>query len=168
MMKRHLLLVVLALAAVFAVACDESPESGRAVVAVSDVNGGAPVSVSIASALDADISMTFRWRPYWDMDNVITEAYPHGDIIIEHYRITWTRMSAGSGVIAPREESTQIFVPVYDLVTSQIRVVTAAELGDPSVSAGTAMNANIEFTAREMGTAHEIEFAANFTVHFTN
>jgi hypothetical protein len=158
------MLVVLALAAVFAIGCDDSPESGRAIAAVSDINGGVPVDVSVSAATNADVPMTFRWRPYNDVDGVISEAAPHGDIIVEHYRITWTREDGGT-VIPPREEETSIFIPVYDLVSGSVRLVTPAE---KAVVAPVPVNmiVNIEFQAREMGNDHEIEFATTFTVHF--
>ena len=166
MLKRHLALVVLALAAIFATGCDDSPESGRAIAAVSDINGGSPVDISVSSGATDDVSMIFRWRPYNDLDGVISEATPHGDIIIEHYRLTWTRSDGGT-VIAPREEETSIFVPVYDLVPGAVRLVTAQE------KAGVApvpvnMTVHIDFNAREMGTEHKIEFSTSFTVHFVN
>lgn len=168
-MKRHLALVALAITALFAIACDDSPSTGRAIMDVSMINDGSPVSVSIAAATDTNINMEFRWRPY--NSQLIQEAptTPHGDVVIEHYRVTWTRDSAGSGVLPAREENTSIFVPVYDLVTSGVRVLTAADLADPSLAGvPVTMTAHIDFNAREMGTDSDIKFSTAFTVVFTN
>ena len=164
MSKRNLVLLILALAAVFAVACEDSPEKGMAIFGVSDINNNDPVVVSTADGTGGVVEMTFRWRPYLDPDGTIVEAYPGGDYVIEHYRITWTRVSAGSGVIAPRETTTSIFVPVYDLVDAGIVVVTPDEAA--TMTAGTVLNANIEFTAREMGTEQDAKFAATVSVTF--
>ena len=164
MLKRNLLLLTLAIAALFALACDDTPEEGMAVFGVSDINGNAPVVVSTIDGTGGVVSMTFRWRPYFDTDGTITEAYPHGDYVVEQYRITWTRVSAGSGVISPRETTTSIFVPVYDLVPAGIVVVTPDEAA--TMTAGTVLNANIEFTAREMGTDRDAKFAAVVSVTF--
>jgi hypothetical protein len=162
MLKRSLLLIVLAIAALFAVACEDAPEEGMAIFGVSDINGGDPVT-SIGG-VGATVDMTFRWRPYFDVDGSITEAYPHGDYVVDHYRVTWTSVTAGATPISPREEETNIFVPVYELVSAGIRVVTPAEAA--GVAAGTVMNAHIDFTAHEMGTAKEAKFAVSFTVNF--
>lgn len=164
MMKRHLVLFILAIAALFAVACDDTAEEGMAIFGVSDINGNEPVVVSTADGSGGVVSMTFRWRPYFDTEGSITEAYPHGDYNIEHYRITWTRVSAGSGVIGARETTTSIFVPVYDLVPAGIIVVTPDEAA--TMTAGTILNANIEFTAREMGTDRDAKFSATVSVTF--
>jgi hypothetical protein len=168
MLKRHFAVVLLAIAALVPFGCDDTPESGRAIVSVSDINGGVPVELSVSSGTSDMVVMEFRWRPYNNESPVVSEATPHGDIIIEHYRITWTRVSAGSGALPAREEDTSIFVPVFDLVNGAIRLVTADEKTDPSLAgAPVTMTAHIDFNAREMGTAHEIvEFSTNFTVVF--
>lgn len=166
-MKRHLALVALAITALFGMGCEDSSSTGRAIVDVSDINGGSPVSVSVAAATDENIGMTFRWRPYNNQLIEAVETTPHGDIVIEHYRITWTRDSAGSGVPPAREENTSIFVPVYKLISSDIRVLTAAEKADPSLAGGVTMTAHIDFNAREMGTKSDIiKFSTAFTVIF--
>lgn len=162
MLKRYIAIITLVIAAIFAVACDDSPEEGLAVFAVSDINGNLPV-VSTGGA-GATVSMTFRWRPYNDIDGVITEAAPHGDFIVESYRVTWTAVTSGATIPAPREETTAIFVPVYDLVPAGIVVATPAEAA--SVAAGSILNAHIEFTAREMGTEQDAKFATIVTVSF--
>ncbi len=160
MLKRNLVLLILAIAAVFAVACDDSPEEGMA-IAAAEIGG--PVTAVAGAGTDTAVSVTYRWRPYFDTEGSITEAAPHGDIIVEHYRISWTTVG-GSATLQPRDENISVVVPVYDLVSSSIRIVSAAEAG--AVTAGTALNANIEFTAREMGTEQEIKFTASVTVNF--
>jgi len=162
MLKRSIVLLALIIATVFSLACEDSPEDGMAVFAVSDINGGNPVVV--AGGVGGTVPMTFRWRPYFDVDGVITEAYPHGDFIVEHYRVTWTAVTAGATVPSPREETTAIFVPVYELVNAGIIVVTPTEAG--AVAAGSVLNAHIEFTAREMGTEQEAKFATVLSVTF--
>lgn len=161
MLKRSFVLLALIIATVFSLACEDSPEDGMAVFAVSDINGGSPVVVAGGTAV---VPMVFRWRPYFDVDGVITEAFPHGDFIVEHYRITWTAVTSGATIPAPREGTTAIFVPVYELVPASIAVVTAAEAG--AVAPGSVLNAHIEFTAREMGTEQEAKFATVFPVTF--
>ena len=162
MLKRSLMLFVLAILTVFAVACDDSPENGAAIFAVSDINGNQPVVVT--GGTGGTVNMTFRWRPYFDQDAAIVEAFPHGDYIVEHYRVTWSAVTAGATLPSPREETIAVFVPVYELVTAGILVVTPAEAG--AVTAGSVLNVNIEFTAREMGTDREAEFATTFSVAF--
>jgi hypothetical protein len=108
--------------------------------------------------------MVFRWRPYYDIDGVITEAYPHGDYIVEQFRVTWSAVTSGATLPSPREGTLAIFVPVYELVPGSIVVATPTEAA--SVAAGSVLNANIEFTAREMGTDREAKFATTFSVAF--
>jgi len=160
MFKRTLLLLVLAVSAAFAVACDDSTSEGMAIFGVSDINGNAPV----VSAGGATVEMTFRWRPYFDTNAAIVEAYPHGDYVIDSYRVTWTAVTAGATLPSPRDTATQIFVPVYDLVSASILVATPAEAG--VVAAGSVLNATIQFTAHEMGSDKEAKFSTTFAVTF--
>jgi|SRR5712672_205984 len=163
MLKQGFILVLLAIAAMFAVACDNNAASkGMAIFGVSEINGpaGDPVVAASASA----VPMTFRWRPYFDTSAQIVEAAPHGDYIIDHYRVVFSAVTAGATVPGPREESTSILVPVYALVKAGIIVVTPAEAS--SNPAGAMLNANIQFTAHEMGTEKDATFAITVTVHF--
>jgi hypothetical protein len=160
MLKRTLMLLLLAASTLFAVACDDTAEEGSAIFAVSDINGNDPVIV--ASGAAATVDMTFRWRPYFDPEATIVEAAPHGDYIIESYRITWSAVTSGATVPSPREEDTHIFLPVYDLVNAGINLVTAAESG--TIGSGNVMKANMEFTAREMGTDRDAKFSATVSV----
>ncbi len=162
MLKRTLLLLVLAVSAVFAVACDDATSEGMAIFGVSDINGNSPV-VSAGGA-GATVSMTFRWRPYFDTDAAIVEAYPHGDYVIDSYRVTWAAVTSGATTPSPRETATQIFVPVYELVGASILVATPTEAA--AVAAGSVLNATIEFTAHEMGTTKEAKFSTTFAVTF--
>jgi hypothetical protein len=163
MLKRHFAFIALAIAALTLVACDDAPESGRAIVAVSNINGGNPVTSSVSLAADDVVPMEFRFRPY-NMFNTITEAAPHGDIIIEHYTVTWTRTDGGTA-LPSRQETTSIFLSVYEPATSGVRLVTAAEKGSVT-GVPVVMEAHIEFTAREMGTEEEIKFSTHFSVSF--
>src|SRR5678815_3267647 len=86
MLKQGIILVLLAIAAMFAVGCDDNAATdGMAVFGVSDINGstGDPIVAASASA----VPMTFRWRPYFDPNAAIVEAAPHGDYVIDHYRV---------------------------------------------------------------------------------
>ena len=80
----------------------------------------------------------------------------------------------GTGTLATREETVNIFVPVGDQVTASIRLVTWADKTGPVLlplvgGGGTiAMRANIEFTAREPGTESEVKTAASATVNFAD
>ncbi|HKW13164.1 MAG TPA: hypothetical protein VJS69_01640 [Candidatus Krumholzibacteria bacterium] len=162
MLKRLALLTVL-IAAVSAVACDDNKaEQGQAIFGVSDINGNNPVTVT--GGAGSTLEMTFRWRPFLDPDARIVAAAPHGDYTIESYRITWTAVTPGATVPSPRDEVTHIFLPVYELVTAGIIVLTPAEAA--AVSAGSVLDANIEFTAREMGTTRDAKFSAKFSVTF--
>jgi hypothetical protein len=161
MLKRTLLLILLATATLFAIGCDDSTSEGMAIFGVSDINGNDPV---VATAAGTTVDMTFRWRPYFDTDAAIVEAAPHGDYVVDSYRVTWTAVTTGATAPSPRETATQIFVPVYDLVTAGIIVATAAEAG--TVGTGNVMNANIEFTAHEMGSDKEATFSTKFAVTF--
>ena len=165
MSKRNFAFIACAVAALALAACDDAPESGRAIVSVSEINGGAPVTASVAAATDIAVPMEFRWRPYNDYV-LSSEATPHGDIIIESFTITWTGPD-GSTAIPARTEAIAVFVPVYDLVTSQIRIATAAELGSVT-GAPVLLTAHVDFKAREMGNDHEIEFSTSFTANFAN
>jgi len=162
MLKKGFILLLLAIAAMFAVACEDNPRSeGMAVFAVSDINGdGSPILAPSASAVE----MTFRWRPYFDTNASIVEAAPHGDYIIDQYRVVWSAVTAGATLPPAREESTSILVPVYALVKSGIIVATPTEAA--SNGAGTDLNANIQFTAHELGTTKKATFAITVTVHF--
>lgn len=167
MLKRHFAFFACALAALALVACDDAPESGRATVAVSEINGGTPASTSVSVPADYNVPMEFRFRPYNDL-LVISEATPHGDIIIESYRVTWTRADGGA-VLPAREEVTSIFLSVYEPNTGIIRLVSAAEKSDPALgTVPVTMIAHLDFKAREMGTEHEIEFSTAVSVDFVN
>ena len=168
MLKRHFAGLALALVAISLVACGDAPESGRGIVAVSSINGGVPISSSAAVAGDLIIPCEFRFRPYNSFVD-ITEASPHGDIIIESYTVSWTRSDGGSGVIPSRSEVTSIFLSVYEPAIGSIRMVSAAEKGDPALSTLPAtLIAHIDFVAREMGSEHDMEFSTEATVSFTN
>ena len=163
MLKQGFILVLLAIAAMFAVGCDDNAASdGMAIFGVSEINGpdGDPVFAAAASA----VPMTFRWRPYFDPNAQIVEAAPHGDYVIDHYRVVWSALTAGATVPGPREESTSILVPVYSLVKAGIVVANPTEAA--SNPAGAMLNANIEFTAHEMGTEKDATFEITVTVHF--
>jgi hypothetical protein len=168
MLKRHLVLVaLLALAVISAlfVACDDNQTSeGMAIFGVSDINDTGNGSEPILASAASEIPMTFRWRPYFDTNASIVEATPHGDYVVDHYRVVWSAVGSSGTVPAPREESTNIFVPVYKLVTADIVVANATEAA--SNPAGTDLNANIEFTAHEMGTTKKATFSVTLTVHF--
>jgi len=161
MLKRHLALLALVIMAVFAVACDNTAEEGMAIFGVSDINDNNPVAA--AAGVGATVDMTFRWRPYFDPNATIVAAAPHGDYVIKSYRITWSAVTPGATVPSPREETTNIFVPVYDLVKAGIIVATPAEA---TAAAGSVLNANIEFTALEMGTEKDAKFTAKVSVTF--
>jgi len=165
MLKRHLALAALAVAALIPLACDSPNESGRAIMDVSNINDGTPVALSVTSGTADNVDMEFRWRPYNNTLIDQAETSPHGDVIVVHYRITWTSIS-GSAAIPAREENTSIFVPVYKLVTAGIRVATAEEKA--GVTAPSTMLCHIDFNAREMGTTSKVDFSTEFTVSFTN
>jgi len=166
MLKRHFTFLALAIAALALVACDDAPESGRGTVTVSSINSGLPITSTVATPGDVAIPMEFRWRPYNTL-NTITEAAPHGDILIEHYTITWTRVSGGTGALPTRSEDTQIFLPVYEPGVGFVRLVTSTEKGDASLAAlPVTMTAHFDFVAREMGSTHEMEFSTQATVIF--
>jgi hypothetical protein len=160
MLKRHVVFIAFAAVALAAVGCSDAPESGRAVGAVSNINGGIPVSSSVSSGADDVITMEFRFRPYNTLLD-ISETTPYGDIIIERYVITWS-----NGAIASREEITSFFLSVYEPASYGVRLVTAAEKGSVAVPAS--LVAHIDFFAREMGTDSEIEFSTDVTVNFTS
>jgi hypothetical protein len=160
MLKRHVVFIALAAVALAAVGCDDAPESGRAVVAVSSINGGNPVSSSVSSGVDDVVPMEFRFRPYNTFLD-ISEAAPHGDVIVERYTVTWS-----SGAIASREEITSFFLSVYEPAIYGVRLVAASEKG--AVAAGTSLVAHIDFVAREMGNDATSEFSTEVTVSFTN
>jgi hypothetical protein len=166
MLKRHLVLVALlalAVVSVLFVACDDNQaEEGQAIFGVSDINGNEPVVVS--GGAGSTVDMTFRWRPYFDPEGTIVEAAPHGDYTIESYRVTWTAVTSGATVPSPRDEATHIFLPVYDLVQAGVILLTPAE--SASVTAGSVLNVNVEFTAREMGTTRDAKFSTKFSVTF--
>jgi hypothetical protein len=160
MSKVVFLTLILALGALFAVACDDSQEQGMAIFGVSDINGGAAITGATANA----VPMTFRWRPYFDTNASIVEAAPHGDYVIDTYKVTWTAVTAGATVPGTRQEATSIFVPVYALVTSDIILATPAEAA--TVTAGALLNAHVDFTAHEMGTTKDAKFGVTVSVHF--
>ena len=166
MLKRHLVLVALVALAVISalfVACDNNKaEEGQAIFGVSDINSNEPVVV--AGGAGSTVDMTFRWGPFFDPDKTIVEAAPHGDYTIESYRVTWAAVTQGATVPSPRDEAVHIFLPVYNLVTAGVIVLTPAE--SASVTAGSVLNVTIEFTAREMGTTRDAKFSTTFSVTF--
>jgi hypothetical protein len=127
---------------------------------VSDVNNGDPITAADVGS----VSMTFRWRPYFDTNASIVEAAPHGDYIIDSYRVTWSAVTAGATVPGPREEQTSILVPVYKTVPAGIVLATPAEAA--LVTAGSLANAHVDFTAHELGTTKDAKFGVDVTVHF--
>ncbi len=172
MRKRHLAYAAFALLALGLTACDDVPESGRAVIVVDNINNGSPIEsdVSDGGIIYEDlIPVSFVSRAY----NEFIRA-PRGDAVIERYRIVWTRTDGGTGTLATREEITNIFVPVNDVAGGVIRLVSWADKDGALLSAleGTTnqimMRATITFFAREAGTEHEIEFQASAGVHFAD
>jgi len=165
MLKRHFAFLALAIAALALIGCDDSPENGRAIVAVSEINNGNPVQSSVSTGTSDIVPMEFRWRPYNEYA-LVSEATPHGDILIESYTISWT-LDGGTSAIPSRTEVTSIFVPVYDVVSAGILMVTAEEKA-AVVGVPVSLIAHIDFKAREMGTEHEIEFSTQTSVTFIN
>jgi hypothetical protein len=173
MRKRHYGWAVLALASLGFVGCDDAPEEGRATIAVT-LNGGSPIEsdVSDGGVIFEDlIAAAFLSRSY---NKFITE--PRGDVIIEKYRITWERTDGGSGVLSPREETTNFYVPINESAPTNgtIRLVTWADKTGPVLAplVGTLntveMRCTVEFTAREVGTEAEVKTSVSASVHFAD
>jgi hypothetical protein len=171
MHKRQLVWAALALAALAFVGCDDAPEDGRATVAVT-LNGGAPIESDVSDAgvvFEDFITASFFSRAY----NAFVTP-PRGDIIIESYRVVWERTDGGTGTLASREETLNLFVPLGSSVTTSIRLVTWADKTGPVLSplVGSlntiTMSARIEFTAREVGTESEVKTAASASVNFAD
>jgi hypothetical protein len=171
MHKRNLVWAALALAAVGFVACDDAPEEGRAIIAAS-VNAGNPIESDVDTGglvFEDFIPVAYTSRAYNDY---ITA--PRGDVVVESYRIVWERTDGGSGTLGTREETLNLYLPLNGDVTHSIRLVTWADKTGPVLSAlvGTGntigMRANIEFTAREVGTEHEVKTAASASVNFAD
>jgi hypothetical protein len=179
MLKRHLACLAFALLAVGLVAaCDDSPETGRLILSVAGVNGGSPVESDVAtdSLVTEDlISVQFAARPYNEFVTAVPGG-PHSTLIVDKYRIVWTRVDAGTGTLASREETTSIFVDAFSTSGSGgvIRLVTWDDKNGPVLSplVGTAntilMQAEVTFSAHEPGTESEIETKTTIQVHFAD
>jgi hypothetical protein len=172
MHKRHFLWAALAVAVLIPMGCEDGPEEGRAVIAAT-VNSGNPIESDVIDSTGAVfedfIPIALASRPYNDF---ITA--PRGDVIIESYRIVWERTDGGTGTLATREETVNVYLPVGGNGTMTIRLVSWSDKTGPVLQpiVGTnqlvTMRATIEFTAREVGTDHEVKTAASVTVNFAD
>ncbi len=171
MHKRHTTWAAIAIASLALVSCEDAPEEGRAIIAVT-LNAGNPIESDVTDAgviFEDLITTAFESRTY---NAFITS--PRGDVIIESYRIVWERTDGGSGTLATREETLNLFLPIGQPTTASIRLVSWQDKTGPILAplAGTmntvTMRATIEFTAREPGTESEIETAASATVNFAD
>lgn len=171
MHTRHYVWAALALAAFGLVGCDDAPEDGRATIAVT-LNSGSPIESDVSDGgvvFEDLIPASFFSRAF---NAYITS--PRGDVVIEKYRITWERTDGGSGVLAPREETVNIFVPLGTTVSTSIRLVTWEDKSGPVLgplvnSLNTVgMRATVEFTCRELGTESEVKTSASASVNFAD
>jgi len=178
MVKRNIALAALFGVALAFVACDDPAEKGRFIVDIKDFNGGMPVQSDVLFNNFTDppyipedlIPVTFSARPY----NEYIVGNTHNQIIIEKYTVTWTRTDGGSGTLATRNESSHIVVGSGGDTEAAIRLTTWADKTGPvlsplvNTSNSIAMQANIRFTGREMGTDKEIEAVATVSVNFAD
>ena len=86
----------------------------------------------------------------------------------------WTRTDGGTGALPTRDEASSIYLTVGEETEAFIRLVTWGDkngailsplVGSPNQIG---MRADITFTAREVGTEEEIEFAASVSVNFAD
>ncbi len=175
MVKRSLTALTIALLAV--TACDDAPESGRTIVSIQDFNSGAPLQSDVQFNDGTDtyvaediVPVTFTARPY----NSFVTGTAHSQVIIESYRVVWTRTDGGSGTLPTRDEAASSLVTVGDETEAFIRMVSWGEKNDPLLSAligsgnVVAMRADVTFVGREVGTEEEIELAASISVNFAD
>lgn len=171
MRKRQYVWAALALAALGFVGCDDAPEEGRATIAVM-LNGGSPIESDVSDGglvFEDLITAAFASRAY---NKFITA--PRGDVLIEKYRITWERTDGGSGVLSPREETTNLYLPIDGSATGSIRLVTWQDKTGPVLAplVGTmntvGMRCTVEFTAREVGTEAEVKTSVSASVNFAD
>ncbi|HEX5131148.1 MAG TPA: hypothetical protein VFX92_01530 [Candidatus Krumholzibacteria bacterium] len=176
MRKRHFAFAAFAVLVLGLVACDDAPESGRLTASVVSFNNGSPVEsdVSDGGVVYEDlIPVSFTARPYSEFVTVV-DGGPHSEMIVESYRIVWTRVDGGSGVLATRTENTHVYMQVGDITGSAVRLVTWDDKTGSVLAplVGTTnqimMRADITFTGREVGTEEEIEFMASINVHFAD
>ena len=172
MHKRHIAsAALLLLAAIGFVGCDDAPEEGRALIAVT-MNGGAPIE----SDVSADSLVFEDFVPVEFFSRAFNEfiTAPRGDVIIETYRVTWERTDGGSGTLPPREESLNLYLPLNESVSTTIRLVTWGDKSGPVLGPilGTnsivTMKVTVEFTCREVGTEAETKTTASATVTFAD
>ena len=171
MRKRHYVWAALALAALGFVGCDDAPEEGRSTIAVT-LNGGVPLESDVSDGgiiFEDLIDAAFVSRAF---NKFITA--PRGDVIVESYRITWERTDGGTGVLPPREETVNLYLPLEDPTITSIRLVTWQDKTGPILSplVGTlnvvGMRCTVEFTARELGTESEVKTKASVSVNFAD
>jgi hypothetical protein len=177
MAKRNIALVA-ALALMALLACDDAPESGRTIVSIQDFNLGNPVQSDVVVDNGTDpayvaedlIPVTFTARPY----NAFITGTTHNQVIIESYRVVWTRTDGGTGTLATRTEASSIYVTVGDETEAFIRLVTWGDKSGPVLSpligsaSQVSMRADVTFIGREVGTEEEIELSASVSVNFAD
>ncbi len=177
MAKRHFALVVLAVAALTFVSCDDAPETGRSIVTILNFNNGTPVQSDVlfddgtSSYIPEDlVPIELTARPY----NKFITGVEHANIVVERYHIRWTRTDGGTGNLPERDEASHITIMWNTKTDAAIRLTTWQDKTGPVLSplVGTSntigMRADITFFAREVGTTAEIEFATSISVNFAD
>lgn len=176
MSKRSIALVAVALLAM--AACDDAPESGRTVVTITEFNKGAPVQSDVVVDNGTDpayvaedlVPVVFTAHPYNDLVTGTT----HSQVVIESYRIVWTRTDGGTGALATREEASSIYITVGEDTDALIRLVTWGDKSGPILSGligspnQIGMRADITFNGREVGTEQEVELQTSVSVNFSD
>ena len=111
-MRSRITLLAAILIVLAALGCDDTGENARIVTVTSLFNEGAPVVSDVLEQGD-DISITsddfiaddvvpieFYAKPYADLV-VTAPGKPYGDVIVERYDITYTRVDGGTEVPPP-------------------------------------------------------------------
>lgn len=198
MLKRFLAFAAIVGVAIGVMAgCDNTGEQQRSQVVVSSVNLGAPVVVDVLEQGDSvyaagttnpvtnDDFIAQDWLilqlqnfPYNPL--VVTEpGLPHGDFLITHYDVQWTRTDGGTTTLPPYTGYTNQVVPSgVDDVFMSILLVTfdnknlpvladlcyiCANSGDEIL-----MRADITLYGHEVGTERETEIEFSVGVSFVD
>jgi len=183
MLKRFITFAVVASAfAVFVAGCKNDPEQQRSVISVASLNCNEPGQSDVLEQGDSlnllsddfyadDWSrVRFENKPY---DGLITTdpGAPHGDFLVTHYHIHWTR-SSGGPVLPDRDENMTVSIPSGKDNVGFVRLVSFQDKETPILTAlqyapgHIRMTAHITFYGHEVGNDRETSVETSLSVEF--
>jgi len=122
------------------------------------------------------VQVIFFARPYSQALINTAPDFPHGDFLVEGYRIDWTNVDPAGPIFPPTDDQTSIIIPSQEEGFGYIRLVNFTQKSLPWVTAlrynaaapaarpVEHLTAQISFYGREMGTDRVQEFVARLSV----